>query len=250
MGNNKSMNVESSILIDGDVIQISANNKVDTYSGKGAATAFFIENGDVGDDIITDFGATDSLVTGKEIFDGNNDSLIAFGKNGLLDIDRVSARKAGNDQLKITDNGTSVKELRHMGEFEGQHAYALASTWHNFKSIEKNGSEGFMSDDHMTLTNSPLLIDNALGLRTGHDVVEGAGVGAKFVTTALLRDDNNDGLIQGVHNGNNFTFEVNSVNGGTLGDVTLVNVHTSYLQLVATTEVDHQTFYTYQSIEP
>lgn len=242
------MSIESSVLIDVEEMLIRANNKVDTYSGEGAAVAFVVENGNVGDDFINDFGATDSLITGKAIFDGNGDSLIGFGKNGLLDIDRTSARKAGNDQLTITDNGKSVKELRHMGEFEGQHAYAVASTWHNFKTIEHNGSEGSIGNDEMWLNDSPLLIDNALGLRTGSDVIHDTLPGAKFVTTAKLKGGDIGNIVEGTYIDGNLHFDVHSANGVWLGDVTVVGAFSKGLLLVDTTEVGDQTFYTYQTM--
>lgn len=97
--------ITSTLIKDTEIIDIKANNVVDTYSGSNKRAAFVVANGDVGDDKIIGFGKTDSLITGKKIFDGNEDGLIGFGKNGLLDIYRVDARKAGNDQLSITNGG-------------------------------------------------------------------------------------------------------------------------------------------------
>jgi hypothetical protein len=245
------MSLPTYIMLDGNVEVLTENNQIDIHTGKEGNTAFVVDYGNVGDDIIEYFGTDDSLLTRAKIFDGNKDGFIGFGSNGLLDIDRTSARKAGNDQLSILDNGASVKELRYLGEAGGQYAYAAASTWHHFRTIDKNGFEGTIGNDEIRLNGGALLIDNALGLHTGRDTLVDGAAGTRLVTTAKLEDEDSDGFADGLDIGASSTMiDINGPGGNPIGAVILAGSYVSGLKLTDTMHVDGQTFYVYTATAP
>lgn len=177
---------------------VVANNEKDVYYGDdlGApqSMAFVIANGDVGDDFFKNFGRDDSIITGKKIFDGNDDGIIGFGRNGLLDVDRVNSKKAGNDQLSLSNGNQKVTELRYLGEMNGQHAYADSQTLRGFSDLFSSKTESKIGAD--TFEGGTILYDNQLGLNLGDDMIL-SRAGLKIVTTVKLRDDDNDGIIMG-----------------------------------------------------
>lgn len=169
---------------------VVANNEKDVYYGDDLGApdniAFVIANGDVGDDTFKNFGRDDSIITSRKIFDGNNDGIIGFGKNGLLDVDRVSSKKAGNDQLSLSNGDTKIGALRYLGEMNGQHAYADFQTKMNFVEHFGLGMESAIGDDTFSMDYGAILFDNALGLNLGNDVIEGAVTSINIVTTYAL----------------------------------------------------------------
>ncbi|KQN83012.1 hypothetical protein ASE90_09690 [Sphingomonas sp. Leaf67] len=231
-----------------EIVNIEANNVIDTHYSTARRTAFVVANGDVGDDNIIGFGKTDTLITGKKIFDGNGDGFIGFGKNGLLDIDRVNARKAGNDQLRITDGEDSIGELRYLGEFGGQHAYAAAGALHQFLKEHANGVEGTVQDDVMTTRGGALFIDNALGLRIGDDIVTDFNYGSKIVTTHALADADEDGNVDSLRyqdGGKTAVFDITSGKGEIIGTITMTDSYASSVSLSDITEIGGVVYYTY-----
>lgn len=188
----------------------------DIYSGAGGATAFVIADGDIGKDNIEQFGADDSLITGKKIFDGNGDGYISFGPNGVLDVDRTSSKNAGNDQLFISGTGNDrVLEVRYLGTKGGNFVYADAGTR---DALFGKFSSGFTStnttggDSSITQTTRidndvadttfdfskgsvALLTDNALGLNFGGDTINGMGSDDLLIFTAKLYDSDGDKIV-------------------------------------------------------
>lgn len=231
-----------------ETIRIEVNNVIDTHYGAAGRTAFVVANGDVGDDNIIGFSKIDTLITGKKIFDGNGDGFIGFGKNGLLDIDRVNTRKAGNDQLRITDGEDSIGELRYLGEFGGQHAYASAVELHLFLKDHANGVEGTVQDDVMATKGGALFIDNALGLRIGNDTVTDFDYGSKIVTTHELADANGDGNVDGLRylgDGTTAVFDITSTKGEVIGTLNMTNSHATAISLSDMSQIGGVVYYTY-----
>lgn len=178
---------------------VVANNGDDIYDGAGGATAFVVADGDVGDDLFLNFGTDDSLITGRKIFDGNNDGFIAFGPNGVLDVNRTGRgnANAGNDQFQMTNTNGDILELRYLGEKGGNHVYADSITLRQLFTEfgQSNVIEGDVSDDTINAGTGARVIlhDNALGLNLGSDTITGFGDDDLFVTTrALFDSDSNE----------------------------------------------------------
>ncbi|MEG3168373.1 hypothetical protein U1737_09245 [Sphingomonas sp. LB3N6] len=196
---------DNSVLISTAVdVTVFANNTDDSYDGSGGATAFVVETGLSGDDDFLNFGSDDSLITGRKIFDGNDDGLIAFGPNGVLDVDRYGGgdRRAGADQFQLVNGDADITTIRYLGTKSneaGQHVYASASTLFNMFAAfgEANVIEGEVSNDLISMSGGALVLlhDNGLGLNLGSDTVTDFGADDLFVTTSVLFDKNGNGVV-------------------------------------------------------
>lgn len=85
----------------------------DVLTGGEGADVFVFHNATeaTGRDRITDFGADDVLVTTARIFDSNEDGVIDFGRNRVLDL-------VGGGQVTISDSaGKAVRALEFDGSF-------------------------------------------------------------------------------------------------------------------------------------
>lgn len=85
----------------------------DVLTGGTGADVFVFRNATeaTGRDRITDFDADDVLVTTARIFDSNDDGIIGFGRNRVLDL-------VGGGQVSITDSaGKAVRALEFDGTF-------------------------------------------------------------------------------------------------------------------------------------
>ncbi|KQN76172.1 hypothetical protein [Sphingomonas sp. Leaf62] len=200
-------------------VDIALNNTADTYNGSAGATAFVFQEGNAGDDTLLGFGSNDSILNYKKIFDGNNDGFIQFGPNGELDIDRVSRKNAGNDQIQVGGDNGPVTELRYLGSKGAPgdlHVYANSATLKNLWISEFGGRDNVMENKVGNETydfaggNKTLLIDNALGLNMGQDVLTNFGAGDKLVTTAKLFDNTSNNV---VGFGKNFVLDVSGSMG-------------------------------------
>ncbi|RSV19214.1 hypothetical protein CA236_03985 [Sphingomonas sp. ABOLG] len=183
---------------------VEADNADGSYDGAGGAVAFVVENGLSGDDTFLNFGSDDSLLVGRKIFDGNDDGFIAFGPNGVLDVDRFGGgnSRAGSDQFQLVgEGGDDLTVIRYLGAKENsdQHVYADANTLFNLYTQfgAANVLEGDVSDDTIDMSGGArvLLHDNGLGLNLGGDTVTGFGDDDLFVTTSKLWDKTGNGII-------------------------------------------------------
>lgn len=233
-------------------IDVVANNRNDTHYADGDGfklnAAFVIADGDVGDDTFLFFEHDDSIITGKKIFDGNNDGFVGFGKNGLLDIDRVNSKKAGNDQLSLSNGNEKITELRYLGEMNGQYAYADAETFHDFSKLFSSKTESKIGAD--TFDGGTILYDNQLGLNLGDDTILSAK-DLKIVTTVALRDENGDGFVDshfGMVDGKFFSVMAITGDGRTAddcGSIRIMDGGTLHLDQTVIDLVTGQTFYVY-----
>lgn len=207
---------DNSVLIStAATVNVNANGSNDVFDGSGGATAFVVEDGASGDDTFLNFGNDDSLITGRAIFDGNRDGFIQFGPNGILDVDRTSSRRAGDDQFSLVGTGDdSITELRFLGSKGGQFVYADSSTLRNLNTAfgESNVFEGDVSDDIIDAGRGRTVIlhDNALGLNLGGDTINGFGDDDLLVSTALLFDSNTN---QTVTFGGNMVLDISGSDG-------------------------------------
>ncbi|HKT14897.1 MAG TPA: hypothetical protein VJR87_05770 [Allosphingosinicella sp.] len=76
----------------------------------------------LGDDTITNFSATDRLITTTKIFDSNGDNIVTFGGDGVLGLPGSQGNEVGSPggalggTVQITDTGgNQVTELQHDG---------------------------------------------------------------------------------------------------------------------------------------
>lgn len=167
---------------------------------ESGATAFIFENGNVGDDTLLNFSSNDTILNTKQIFDGNGDGFIAFGANGVLDIDRESKKKAGADQIQVVGaDDKDLTELRYLGTKDGLFAYAdsanLKNLWTKFGAA--NVMEGTVGNDTKSFADGDkvLLVDNALGLNLGADTLTGFGSGDLLAFTSKLYDRTGNGVV-------------------------------------------------------
>jgi hypothetical protein len=264
---------DNSVLIgDAGTIAVVADGDADIYTGTTGADAFVIADGNVGDDTLEDFNSNDSLITGKRIFDGNNDGFISFGPNGTLDVDRTSSRNAGNDNLQIVGPGGKIDTVRYLGEKGGQHVYADATT--RLALIDAVGEDvtvfegtGTRSTQGLlgTVANnaydasagaSAFLFDNALGLNLGSDTMTGFGDDDALVFTSELFNKNGNVDDQGrdiITFGSNQVLDVSGSSGpeasdpstGPGGQIDFGGTPTSLVLLGTSEGPNGQTYYYY-----
>lgn len=207
----------STLISTASTVNLVANGDFsDAYFGGGGATAFVVADGQVGDDTIVGFGADDTIITGKKIFDGNNDGYIAFGPNNVLDVDRTSSKNAGLDQISVTGTGGDfVTTIRYLGTKDGGFAYADAGTRDalfgkfnsGFTSTNTAGSDSSVtqttridndvSDNTFNMGSGSvaLLTDNGLGLNFGGDIINGLGADDLLIFTAKIYDRTGENTI-------------------------------------------------------
>ncbi|WP_242121976.1 Ig-like domain-containing protein [Sphingomonas lacusdianchii] len=149
-------------------------------------TFFFSAAADTGDDRITNFGASDVLVTDTMLRDSNGDGLIGLGRNRKLDLSGAGGT--------IAIDGVSA--LRVLGE-------ACEDNWvYGAAYVRPTGAkEGYvLSDDSLSgdegdLAGDVFFFDTALDLDLGADNITAFGSNDLLVTTTRLNDRNGDGII-------------------------------------------------------
>lgn len=211
----------STLITGANVIGIAANDANDVYNGTDGADAFVFADGNVGDDTLIGFSSIDTIITGKKIFDGNNDGYILFGDNQTLDIDRFGGGESrkGNDNITVLGTGEDlVSEVRYLGNKDGGFVYADSSTRDDllgrftsgFQSTN-GGSDSSITQNvkidndvadntfNMGSTSVALLTDNALGLNFGGDTINGFGDDDLLVFTSQLYNKNDGGTGDGAN---------------------------------------------------
>lgn len=211
---------DNSVLISTATRQdVVANGTSDTYQAADGANAFVIANGNVGDDLFLGWGANDSIINNRQIFDGNGDGFIQFGANGVLDIDRTSRRNAGQDQLQLAGDNANITELRYLGSKNGGFVYADSATlknlWEPFGRT--NVIEGTVGDNTFDMSGGAKVLfhDNALGLNLGGDTINNFGDDDLLVTTSMIFDSDSN---QTVTFGQNDVLDISGSNGPSASD--------------------------------
>ncbi|SEN60168.1 hypothetical protein SAMN05192583_3120 [Sphingomonas gellani] len=226
----------STLIRTAQTVKLLADNESGTFSGANGAHAFVISDGDVGDDQLVNFGSDDSIITGKKIYDGNNDGYISFGPNNVLDVDRTSSKNAGNDQITVGGTGGDlVTTIRYLGTKDGGFAYADATTrdqllGHFTSGFESNNGGGDITVQAQSRhidndvgnntyefgsTSVALLTDNALGLNFGGDTINGFGSDDLLIFTSKLYDSDNSGVVTF---GKNLVLDLSGANGPSSSD--------------------------------
>jgi VCBS repeat-containing protein len=202
-----------------------------------------------GADRITNFQKVDILVTDAMIFDRNNDGIIKFGQNGLLDFD---GPESGLDTVKVD----GVKSLRYLGEAcEDVHVYADASV------RRKGWKEGTVDSDTLSgdaanTKRDTFLYDTALDIDLGDDVITNFGAGDRIITTSAIFDRNGDNIITF---GPNDAIDLSGGTGGPadpglpgeVGTITLFDVggtQITSLQFDGANTVNGVTYYSYSAL--
>jgi hypothetical protein len=195
---------------------IVADHGVKTvHNGTPGSTAFIVDAGWVGNDVIKDFAKNDSLLNNHPIFDNNNDGLINFGTGkGLLDVDRTSLADAGADHLSLT--GMEKKALRYLGDKQGQSVYAYAGT------KLADFVEGTVNNDLLDGANGnkKFFYDTALGLNLGGDTIAHFEKGDYLVTTSQIWNNSNADGKNVVSFGSNQLLDLPGQSGGSSTDPT------------------------------
>jgi Ca2+-binding RTX toxin-like protein len=153
--------------------------------GAGNDRFVFSLAAETGSDTIIDFQKVDLFVSDARLRDGNNDGIINFGSNGVLDLD------AGNDTVAFT--GIAPQSgLRFLGQLgDGNFAYADAAT------RPMGATEGTLAGDSLSGAGGArsFFFDTALGLDFGNDRITDFGNDDLLVTTTAIADNNSDGRI-------------------------------------------------------
>lgn len=176
--------------LSGDVIPgFTGGNDTLDASARSGPTTLHIEGTATGKDVVIGFGKNDILIVDEKIADRNNDGIITFGKNGLLDFD---GPEAGTDTARFQGG---AKSLRYLGaDDEGYHVYADAATR---RGGWKEGTirDDILSGDAANRRADTFLFDTALDVNWGADLVRNFGARDRVVTTSKLFDADGDGQI-------------------------------------------------------
>lgn len=166
----------------------------DLMTGPGYYNTFFFDVAVAsGDDRISNFAKNDIIVTSEAIYDSNNDGVIKFGKNSMLDL-------GDGDTVKI-DGIAGSSGLRFMGEYcEGSFVYADALVRPK-GAIEGKFTNDILTGDELNTRPDVFFFDTALGLSLGSDRIINFGVNDVVVTTTAIRDGNSDARIGFGRNG-------------------------------------------------
>lgn len=92
----------------------------DTFDATKGDKKFFYDTAlglNLGDDTITNFTLGDKIITTSAIYDSNNDGIIDFGSNGLLDLPGASGGTAANLGFGGTIDIDGVDSLAYLGSY-------------------------------------------------------------------------------------------------------------------------------------
>ncbi|MEG3166463.1 choice-of-anchor L domain-containing protein [Sphingomonas sp. PB2P19] len=222
--------------LSGDVaIGFTVGNDVIDGTARPGPTTFYEPGLASGKDTINGFGKTDILIVDMQVFDSNNDGVITFGRNGVLDLDGA---EAGKDTIRFT---SGPKAMRLIGtDDDGHWVYADGSV------RPKSTKEGTLADDMLTggagdKKKDIFLFDTNLDVNWGRDKIANFGAKDFLVTTSRLYDADNDGKIalsmgKLALSGNSY---FDAAHGGNVsptnpfGDVTLTDTAGASLQSLA-----------------
>ncbi len=185
-----------STLPDCDVVQRA--NSVDgsdpanqTLTGVvGPNTFFFHTGGTTGKDTITNFEKVDVLVTDHKLFDGNNDGIITFGKNGVLNLDGPDS----GDSVKLMGINPA-KGLRYLGTDDNDCFVYADATVRPKGAVEGTVANDALLGDLPDVKKQVFFFDTALKIGLGNDTITNFGAKDLLVTTTKILDKNGDGKV-------------------------------------------------------
>jgi hypothetical protein len=233
------------------VVDLNNTNDEIDISGNALADAVYFGNGLAGDDRIIGFGKNDSIINYTKIFDGNFDGIIDFGPNGVLDIDRVSAKNAGADQ--ITVQGLLGGKLRYLGTKNSADDYGTAHVYADASVRLAGFTEGKVSDDLFDAStgNRTYFYDTALGLNLGEDTITGFGLGDRIATTTRIHNGPDEGAT--ITFGQNHVLDLPGEQDASAGDmgesaggqIDFVSPDIDSLEYLGSSNVNGVTYYYY-----
>ncbi|PAX06764.1 choice-of-anchor L domain-containing protein [Sphingomonas lenta] len=176
--------------LSGDLVEgFTAADDLIAAAGLPGPSSFHVEGTATGRDRIAGFGRNDILIVDERIFDANDDGVITFGRNGVLDLDGPDK---GVDTLRFSGGPTRLRLLG--SDDEGHWVYADAA-------VRLRGMrEGMLGDDALAgdaagKRQDVFLFDTDLDVNWGRDTIERFGSEDLLVTTSKLYDGDGDGLI-------------------------------------------------------
>ncbi len=156
----------------------------------GPNTFFFHTGGTTGKDTITNFEKVDVLVTDHKLFDGNNDGIVTFGKNGVLNLDGPDS----GDSVKLTGINPA-KGLRYLGTDDNDCFVYADATVRPKGAVEGTVANDALLGDLPDVQKQVFFFDTALKIGLGHDTITNFGAKDLLVTTTKILDKNGDGKV-------------------------------------------------------
>lgn len=152
--------------------------------GAGRDRFVYSPSTEIGNDTIIDFSKVDLFLSDSRLRDTNNDRIVTFGPNNVLDL-----RGGGTVEFTAVDPMVGLRLLGQLAD--GDFAYADAST------LLRGMTEGTLANDVLNGASGrrTFFFDTALGLDLGDDRITGFGSDDRIVTTSAIADSNNDGTI-------------------------------------------------------
>jgi hypothetical protein len=202
----------------------------------GPNTFFFHTGGATGKDTINNFEKVDVLVTDNKLFDGNNDGIITFGKNGVLNLDGPDS----GDSVKLTGINAH-KGLRYLGTEDNDCFVYADATVRPKGAIEGTVANDALVGDLPDVKKQVFFFDTALKIGLGNDTITNFGVKDLLVTTTQIVDKNGDGKVD---------FGADKIldlpNG--VGKVTIDNKATSILEFDGSTVHNGVEYFVYSKV--
>jgi len=217
------------------IVVASQTSADETLTGTAAAESFYFATSLGGHDRIAGFGANDAFVVDHKLYDSDNNGIVTFGSNKVLDLD-PSGR--GGDTVKIEGISPS-KGLRYLGEQGGHHVYESAVVHYAGSQESTVGDDAFGG----TRKADAFFFNTALGLDLGDDTVIQFSTGDRIVTTTQLAQDA-DGHVD-LNNGTLSLGQQGGVSAGTVELLDASGQQVGGLHLMSEQQMNGLTYYSY-----
>ncbi|HEU0066382.1 MAG TPA: hypothetical protein VFQ57_03985 [Sphingomonas sp.] len=174
----------------GEWLKIKLSSASETVTATAKAEMFVIDQAAVtGKDAIKGFGANDFLVVKQKLGDGNNDGVVSFGSDKVLNFANGGSLSLG-----------AVTSLRYVGQTADGHVYGDAKSWAAGSTLptvqEAKQFVATAGNQTWAGTNAreSFYFDNAK-VATGVDTIRNFGADDVIITSKAFADGNKDGLI-------------------------------------------------------
>ena len=220
-------------------IKIASSAAGESFTASDKTAVFFFDLGaKQGADKIAGFGRDDLIVTSTALTDGNNDGIIAFGKNASLDL----GKKMGTVSIEGLSGG-----LRLLGQTDEGSVYGAASIRPIKAQEGKLGAADTLTGDKTDKAANTFFFDTALDLDLGADTLKAFGAKDVIVTTHKLADIAVGGRI-GTTDGN-FTFGHDGLDLGHLAITDLAGAAVTTLEFDGGRIVGDVNYYVYSNVD-